>query len=190
MSDMPNTQLPQQPLPYMQPYYNPYTMRLQQMEQAYPHLVQQNPYLQQNPQSNVQQNAQNQQIVLKGKPVSGIDEARATQIDFDGSLHVFTDMGNNKIYTKQLATNGIVTFKIYAEQTETNMAPVVKEPESSISDDVRVYLEKYTTDVNKKIADLEAKIKEYETNVQSNATNRNASRQRKSNDASSTASGE
>ena len=31
---------------------------------------------------------------IKGRPVASLEEARAAQIDFDGSLHVFTDIGN------------------------------------------------------------------------------------------------
>jgi hypothetical protein len=37
---------------------------------------------------------------IKGRPVVSIDEARASQIDLDGSLYVFPDLGNKKIYTK------------------------------------------------------------------------------------------
>ena len=41
-----------------------------------------------------------QQNLIKGRPVVSIDEARASQIDLDGSLYVFPDLGNKKIYTK------------------------------------------------------------------------------------------
>ena len=41
-----------------------------------------------------------QQNFIKGRPVVSIDEARASQIDLDGSLYVFPDLGNKKIYTK------------------------------------------------------------------------------------------
>ena len=37
------------------------------------------------------------QNFLKGRPVVSIEEARAAQIDLDGSLHIFTDIGNKKI---------------------------------------------------------------------------------------------
>lgn len=40
------------------------------------------------------------QNFIKGRPVVSIDEARASQIDLDGSLYVFPDIGNKKIYTK------------------------------------------------------------------------------------------
>lgn len=50
---------------------------------------------------------------LKCRPVSSKDEARAFQIDLDGSLWVFTDLGNGKIYTKQVNNDGTAAFKTY-----------------------------------------------------------------------------
>ena len=37
----------------------------------------------------------------------------AYQIDLDGSLWVFTDVGNGKIYTKQVNNDGTAAFKTY-----------------------------------------------------------------------------
>ena len=51
--------------------------------------------------------------IIKGRPVLSLDEARAAQIDFDGSVHVFTDIGNKKIYTKQFNPDGTATLKTY-----------------------------------------------------------------------------
>jgi len=51
---------------------------------------------------------------LKCRPVSSKEEARAFQIDLDGSLWVFTDVGNGKIYTKQVNNDGTATFRTYA----------------------------------------------------------------------------
>ena len=42
------------------------------------------------------------------------------QIDLDGSLWVFTDIGNQKIYTKQINNDGTATFKTYALATDEN----------------------------------------------------------------------
>jgi hypothetical protein len=50
---------------------------------------------------------------IKGRPVVSIDEARASQIDLDGSLYVFPDLGNKKIYTKQINLDGTATFNIF-----------------------------------------------------------------------------
>ena len=57
---------------------------------------------------------------LKCRPVSSKDEARAYQIDLDGSLWVFTDLGNGKIYTKQVNNDGTATFKTYAFTEDEN----------------------------------------------------------------------
>lgn len=39
---------------------------------------------------------------LKGRPVASLEEARASTIDFDGSIFYFPDMANKCIYTKQI----------------------------------------------------------------------------------------
>lgn len=62
-------------------------------------------------------NLQNQ-YQFKGRPVSSKEEARAAQIDFDGSIWIFTDIGNGKIYTKQINNDGTATFKTYAFQKD------------------------------------------------------------------------
>lgn len=51
---------------------------------------------------------------LKGRPVVSLEEARAAQIDLDGSLHIFTDIGNKKIYTKQINLDGTATLNVYS----------------------------------------------------------------------------
>ena len=50
---------------------------------------------------------------LKGRPVSSIEEARAMQIDFDGSLFIFPDIANKKIYTKQIGMDGSAILNMY-----------------------------------------------------------------------------
>lgn len=52
---------------------------------------------------------------LKCRPVSSRDEAQASQIDLDGSLWVFTDLGNDKIYTKKINNDGTASFTTYAK---------------------------------------------------------------------------
>ena len=58
-------------------------------------------------------NSNNNNQYLKCRPVSSKEEAKAAQIDLDGSLWVFTDVGNEKIYTKQINPNGTATFATY-----------------------------------------------------------------------------
>lgn len=53
------------------------------------------------------------QIGLKGRPVSSLDEVRAAQIDFDGSIFVFPDFANKRIYTKQINLDGTASLNMY-----------------------------------------------------------------------------
>lgn len=62
-------------------------------------------------QSQTSNNNSNQ--YLKCRPVSSREEAKAAQIDLDGSLWVFTDVGNERIYTKQINPNGTASFMTY-----------------------------------------------------------------------------
>lgn len=59
-----------------------------------------------NNQSQVQQ-------YLKCMPVSSREEAMACQIDLNGSLWVFPNVANGKIYTKQINNDGTATFNTY-----------------------------------------------------------------------------
>ena len=66
------------------------------------------------------QNFQQTQF-LKCRPVSSKQEAMAFQIDLDGSLWVFTDIGNDKIYTKQINNDGTASFRTYAYDKDDNV---------------------------------------------------------------------
>lgn len=97
------------------PYQQQLTQnRLNQMEQQYNGVgtYQPNNYQMQN----------NQQMgtmqILKGRPVSSYDEAKASMIDLDGSLFVFTDIANNCIYTKQILLDGSAELKTYVLQEQ------------------------------------------------------------------------
>lgn len=63
--------------------------------------------------------AQYQNNGLKGRPVSSIEEVRAAQIDFDGSLFVFPDIANKCIYTKQISATGSAILNKYNLQEES-----------------------------------------------------------------------
>jgi hypothetical protein len=60
---------------------------------------------------------------LKGRPVASIEEARASIIDFDGSVFYFPDLGNQRIYTKQINMDGTVSLNVY----ELKLAPIEHE---------------------------------------------------------------
>lgn len=68
-------------------------------------------YMQQVPQQSQMMNTA--QLGLKGRPVSSLEEARAAQIDFDGSLFIFPDLAHNRIYTKQISMDGNASLKMY-----------------------------------------------------------------------------
>ena len=53
------------------------------------------------------------QLGLKGRPVSSIEEVRATSIDFDGSVFFFPDLANKRIYTKQINVDGTSMINLY-----------------------------------------------------------------------------
>ena len=64
------------------------------------------------------------QLSLKGRPVSSIEEARASSIDFDGSVFYFPDLANKRIYTKQINLDGTANLLMY----ELKELPVEEAP--------------------------------------------------------------
>ena len=60
---------------------------------------------------------------LKGRLVSSLEEARATSIDFDGSIFYFPDLANKRIYTKQINMDGTATLNMY----ELKETPIINE---------------------------------------------------------------
>lgn len=52
-------------------------------------------------------------LTLKGRPVSSLDEARASTIDFDGTVFYFPDLANKRIYTKQINLDGTASLLMY-----------------------------------------------------------------------------
>jgi len=93
--------------PYAYGMASPYQQRLSQLEQPiYQQPVQQAPPMQQNPQ------------MLKGRVVASVDEARAAQVDLDGSVTYFASPGEGKIYAKSIGMNGLPVFTVYVAQTE------------------------------------------------------------------------
>lgn len=98
--------------------YNPYVSvpytqnRLNQLEQQYG-MQQQQQYM--NQQQQVPYGMNQQPQIIKGRPVSSYDEAKASMIDLDGSLFVFPDIGNKMIYTKQIMLDGTSEFNVYAK---------------------------------------------------------------------------
>ena len=111
---------------------NPYQQqlaqnRLNQMEQQYNGQMYQPNYQAQN-----NQQIGTQMQILKGRPVSSFDEAKASMIDLDGSLFIFTDIGNKRIYTKQIMMDGTAELKTYVLEEQPNMMKEVKQNKNDI----------------------------------------------------------
>lgn len=96
-------------------------------------------YGQYNPYAAIQQQRMTQQPIyqpamsypqiqqIKGRPVTNIEEARAAQIDFDGSSTYFPSIAEGKIYEKAIDLNGMPIFRVYElmkpqEKKEVNYA--------------------------------------------------------------------
>lgn len=63
-------------------------------------------------------------IGLKGRPVSSLDEVKATSIDFDGSIFYFPDIANKRIYTKTVDMNGIAQLNMYELKPLPSEVPI------------------------------------------------------------------
>lgn len=84
------------------------------------------------------------QMMLKGRPVSSVDEVRATVVDFDGSVFYFPDIANKRIYTKQIGLDGSAILCMYELKelppAETPMIPsnfVTREEFESVINQLR-----------------------------------------------------
>lgn len=68
-----------------------------------------------------------QPAMLKGRPVSSVEEAKAANIDFDGSVFFFPDMAHKRIYTKQINMDGTATLLMYElKETPTDSITTVE----------------------------------------------------------------
>lgn len=100
------------------PQQQPQTQQIPQQQQYY----QTSAYLRQAP----------PQIGLKGRLVASLEEARATSIDFDGSVFYFPDLANKRIYTKQINIDGTASLYVYelrempAQKEDSGFVPSVE----------------------------------------------------------------
>lgn len=67
-------------------------------------------------QQRVEQPVPQPYFLLKGRPVSSIEEARASSVDFDGTVFYFPDIANKRIYTKQIGPNGNAIMYMYEQK--------------------------------------------------------------------------
>jgi hypothetical protein len=88
--------------------------------------------------------------ILKGRPVSSYEEARVAQIDLDGSIFIFPDLGNKRIYTKKINIDGTASFNTYSleerpiEAIAALEAPVSREEFNELKKSVETLLSQLT----------------------------------------------
>lgn len=128
--------------------------RLNQMEQQY------NNNMGMYQQGFQQQTApQMQQVqIIKGRPVSSMDEAKASMIDLDGSLFVFPDIANKCIYTKQIMLDGSAEFKTYRMQETANSAVMREQGGEQEQYVLRKDFEKGMQDLNNKLESFKKEV--------------------------------
>ena len=60
--------------------------------------------------------------IVKGRVVTGIEEARAAQVDLDGTPSYFPSLGEGKIYVKYIGMDGLPVFQTFVvEQPKPQM---------------------------------------------------------------------
>ena len=91
-------------------------------------------------------NMMNQQPIPQVRPVSSIEEVKASSIDFDGSVFYFPDIANKKIYTKSVNMDGTVNISLYelsqikpADQANDSSYITREEFEQVISNLIKTY---------------------------------------------------
>lgn len=92
---------------------------------------------------------------IKGRPVSGVEEARAAMIDLDGSIFVFPDITNRKIYTKQILLDGSAEVKTYVFADENEPEEKVEKQEKQTNNKKYVLKSEY----DKSLKNLNLQIK-------------------------------
>lgn len=90
--------------------------------------------------------------MLKGRPVSCMEEARAASIDFDGSIFYFPDVANRCIYTKQINVDGTATLNLY--ELKAIPSPAITESGNTSMQNyvTKEELEKAITDLKQSLA--------------------------------------
>lgn len=98
--------------------------------------------------------------MVKCRAVTSIDEAKAAMIDLDGSMTIFTDLGNKRIYTKQINLDGTATLNTY-ELIEKPQEPV------QVSSDLSGYvkqaeLDRVCENFGRHMEELDRRLQKYE----------------------------
>lgn len=65
--------------------------------------------------------------MLRGRPVSSLEEVRAAAIDFDGIVTFFPDLPKGRIYTKQCNMDGTSSINVYELKPIPTETPTTSE---------------------------------------------------------------
>ena len=87
------------------------------------------------------------------RPVSSIEEVRASAIDFDGSIFYFPDLANKKIYTKFINLDGTASINMY----ELKEMPVPQLTDSQINSQNYITREEFENAINQLKSALQPK---------------------------------
>ena len=96
--------------PYRPPY-NGYPQVQGNYPQTYP---------QRYPQQQMQMPVNN---IVKGRVVTGIEEARAAQVELDGTPSYFPSLGEGKIYVKYIGMDGLPVFQSFIVEQPKPQTP-------------------------------------------------------------------
>ena len=88
---------------------------------------------------------------LKGRFVSSLEEVRAANIDFDGSIFYFPDVANNRIYTKQINLDGTASLNMY------ELKELINPTENNNTRDAYITREEFQATIDALRADLQSK---------------------------------
>lgn len=138
--------------------------RMNQIEQQYGVGMYQQSY----PMQSNQQQIGNMVQTLKGRPVSSYDEAKASLIDLDGSLYVFTDIANNCIYTKQILLDGTAELKTYVLQEQKQNEGKQTQQDEKASYVLKKEFDKTVRELKKQIDVLKGEISDDSENGKTN----------------------
>ena len=123
----------------------------------YPQQQQYNPQGMYKSMSYIQQQNYNQQLP-QIRPVSSIEEVRASPIEFDGSIFYFPDIANKKIYTKFINMDGTVSINLYELK---DLSTITNQPMDSSSFITRDEFENVISQIKQAYAEL-IKVKQEE----------------------------
>lgn len=100
--------------------------------------------------------------MIKCRPVSSYDEAKASMIDLDGSMFVFTDIANKKIYTKQILLDGSAELKTYVLQEQRQRETKLENGNKTQQYVLREDFERIVGELNRQIEGLK-EVMPYDT---------------------------